>query len=227
MIGKCCLVVAGIVLSLLFAAAPAGANLIVNGGFETPALAPGAFQTIVPGGEPAGFVWSVTSGDIDQAYLPVNPFVDYPAYEGNQAVDMNGTVRGALSQVFATSPGSTYSISLAYADNPLEGGVSSADILLTDVGTTTGLLSSSIFHSTSTNSPANADWQVFSALFTAIGPLTKLSIASTSPSDSASGGIILDAVSVDASVPEPAAGVLCLSAALALGLAARGKRVKR
>jgi hypothetical protein len=201
----------------------AAANVLANGGFETPPQALGTYVTIVPGGEPAGFAWKVASGDVDLAYLPVVPFVDYSAYEGLQALDLNGTVPGAIFQDFPTMTGQAYSLSLAYADNPVDLAVlKTASIKITDVTTTASLLATSISHSTSTNSPPNADWITVSFGFTAAGPTSRLTIASTSADASPSGGIILDAVDVHA-VPEPSSVVL-LAAALAslLGIKASG-----
>lgn len=75
------------------------ANLISNGGFEVPALATaGNYQNIASGGEPAGFDWLIFSGDVDVAHLPVSPFIEYAAYEGNQALDLNGNQKGAIYQ---------------------------------------------------------------------------------------------------------------------------------
>src|SRR5947208_2053806 len=97
----------------------ARANDLVNGGFETPAVSLGAYITIGFGGtpEPPGFGWTVASGNVDLAHLPVIPFVDYTAYEGVQALDLNGTTAGAIFQDFATLAGQSYLLSLAYADN--------------------------------------------------------------------------------------------------------------
>lgn len=89
---------AGFAASLL--APVAAANVLANGGFETAPQAPGTYVTIVPGGEPAGFAWKVASGDVDLAYLPVVPFVDYSAYEGLQALDLNGTVPARSFRTF-------------------------------------------------------------------------------------------------------------------------------
>src|SRR5437016_3570282 len=96
-------------------ASVASANVLANGGFEAPPLSAGTYMTIVPGGEPAGFAWKVASGDVDVAQLPVLPFVDYSAYEGLQALDLNGTTSGAIVQDFPTIAGKAYSLSLAYA----------------------------------------------------------------------------------------------------------------
>lgn len=193
-------------------------NLLINGGFEAPVLNAGTFVTIAPGGEPAGFAWTVSSGTVDLAHPPIVPFVMFSAYEGKQALDLNGNDRGAIFQDFATTPGQAYLLSFAYADNPLEGGVKTASIAVTDLGTSTSLLSDSIAHSTSTNGPPpDADTQIYTGVFTAIGPTTRLAFASTSASNSASGGILLDAISVDvAAVPEPASVVMLGMGALCL-----------
>jgi Protein of unknown function (DUF642) len=205
-VSSACALIAGLHL-----APAASANILVNGGFETPPQVPGTYVTISPGGEPAGFAWKVASGDVDLAYLPVTPFVDYLAYEGNQAVDLNGTVSGAIYQDFATVAGQAYSLSLAYADNPVDGGISSASIGVTDISSSSVLLSTSISHSTSTNGPpANADWLIATFGFTATGVSTRLSISSTSPDTSPSGGIILDAIDTHA-VPEPASVLLIVA----------------
>ncbi len=198
--------------TLLFSPfAIARADLIVNGGFEAPALAPGAFLTIGPGGEPAGFGWTVSSGNVDVGHLPVSPFIAFDAFEGNQGLDLNGTQRGAIFQDFATNVGQMYLLSFVYADNPVEGGVSSADILVSDAALSTSLLSDSVFHSTSTNTPVpDADFGFYSSSFTATGTLTRLAFSSTSASNTPSGGILLDAVSVVA-VPEPSSLITMLA----------------
>ena len=203
-------------IAVLHFAPAAFANVLTNGGFETPPQALGTYITIAPGGEPAGFAWKVASGDVDLAYLPVIPFIDYSAYEGLQALDLNGTISGAISQDFPTIAGQAYSLSLAYADNPVDGGVKSASIKVTDVTTTASLLATSISHSTSTNGPpANADWLTATFGFTATGVSTRLAISSTSADTTASGGVILDAIDVHA-VPEPTSVALVALALVSL-----------
>ncbi|HZZ71388.1 MAG TPA: PEP-CTERM sorting domain-containing protein [Pirellulales bacterium] len=113
-----------------------------------------------------------------------------------------------------------------YADNPLEGGVKSADVTVTDLLSTGTLLADSVSHSTSTNSPPNGDWILYSGNFTATGTSTRLLFASTSASDSPSGGIILDAVSVQP-VPEPGAFVLAGLGLLGLGMIVRRNKYCR
>jgi hypothetical protein len=193
-------------------------DLLIDGGFESPALPAGAFVDIAPGGEPAGFAWTVSSGTVDLGHLPIFPFINFSAFEGNQGLDLNGINRGAIFQDFATTVGQAYSLTFAYSDNPFEAGVKSASVVVTDVGTSLSLLSASVSHSTSTNGPPpNADWQIFSDSFVATGTMTRLAFASTSASDSPSGGILLDAVRVDLrAVPEPSSVVMLGIGALGL-----------
>ena len=133
------------------------AQLVTNGGFEAPALTPSQFQTINVGAEPAGFAWTVVSGNVDVAYPPIPPFVQFGALEGNQALDLNGTQRGAISQTFATTVATRYRLSFVYTDNPFEGGVSSASIAVADESTEIARLNDSVSHSTATNSPPEPD----------------------------------------------------------------------
>lgn len=198
------------------------ADLVINGGFEAPALGSGSFQTINPGAEPAGFGWTVSSGNVDLGHLPVAPFILFSAFEGNQGLDLNGTERGAIFQDFATVVGQAYQLTFAYADNPSEGGISSASILVSDVGLSSTLLSDSVSHSTSTNSLGGADIDIYSGSFVASGALTRLAFTSTSASNSASGGILLDAVNVSA-VPEPSALSWLTIAGMALVLGRRAR----
>ncbi len=137
-------------------------------------------------------------------------------------MDLNGLVRGSLYQDFATVLGQNYSLTFAYADNPLEGGVSTADVTVTDLVSTGTLLADSVAHSTSTNTPLNGDWIVYSGSFTATGTSTRLLFASTSASDSPSGGILLDDVIV-LPIPEPSTLLLAGLGLLSLGFAA-GRR---
>jgi hypothetical protein len=169
------------------------ANQLVNGGFEVPVLPADSYLNIGPGGEPFG--WQVTAGDIDIVRLPLPSLSTYfNAFEGSQVLDLNGFTRGTISQDFPTLAGQVYLTTFAYADNPRESGLSTASISVTDVGTTASLLNDSVAHSSSSDSIAN--YVTYSKSFTAVGALSRLTIASTSPSGDPSGGIFLDAVAV-------------------------------
>ncbi len=226
------LVASGVLTLSLFWGAATRAAVIVNGSFESPALAPGAFVNFAAGGEPVGFAWKVGTGNVDLGYLPVSPFVQFSAYDGNQGVDLNGNNRGSIFQDFMTVIGQKYELTFAYADNPNEGGVSSADVKVVDLGSSSTLLNASISHSTSSNGPPpSADYTLFSAFFTATGTSTRLSFESTSASNSASGGIILDAVDVspaaNGEVPEPASIAVWLTLMTVGAVVARRKSAGR
>ncbi len=194
-----------IVFALSSAVQNARADMLVNGGFEN-LIANGGLN-ITPGNEPPNLAWTVVSGSVDIGSLPFSPFVLFPAFEGTQILDLNGNSRGAVSQTFATVAGATYILNFQYTDNPNEAGLKSAAISVVDVGTSSSLLSNNISHSTATNSPAFADWTSFSSQFVATGSQSRLTFTSTSASNTASGGIFIDAVSISA-VPEPSVNLL-------------------
>ena len=127
-------------------ATAAQANLIVNGSFESPIS--GGSTTIVPGSEPSGFAWLVTTGNVE---VQNNAFFGFPgaAYAGIQLLDLVGdgsVTTGAIAQTFLTTAGMSYSLKFAYANNP-NGGAKSATIPVVN-GINT-LLSTSVTHSTS------------------------------------------------------------------------------
>src|SRR4051812_47231370 len=104
-------------VSALSVVSSASANQLSNGGFEAPALAPNTFSTIAPGGEPVGFAWTVVSGDIDVAHLPLTSLgINFNAFELNQGIDLSGAQPGSIRQSFVTVPGQAYTLSFAYCD---------------------------------------------------------------------------------------------------------------
>ena len=105
-----------LVFAAAFAAAihSTNAQIITNGGFETPDtptyLLIGAGQnTIVP--------WVVGLNNVEVGDAVGNGFLVGPAFEGAQFLDLNGTGRGRLTQAFATTPGLLYTLTFAYANN--------------------------------------------------------------------------------------------------------------
>lgn len=95
--------------------ADAGANLLVNGSFESgPYIngAPGGYVTC--GLNDARITgWIVTDDNVDH----VGSTFFQPS-DGARSIDLNGLQPGALAQTFATSPGATYLVTFDMAGNP-------------------------------------------------------------------------------------------------------------
>jgi hypothetical protein len=213
----------------------ARANLINNGSFEVPTVTSASqYLDIAAGAEPAGFDWHVASGSVDiglgGGFFP-------PAFDGTQYLDLDGFVPGAINQSFPTTPGTTYDLSFAYANNPYGGAPPAscvppstsscatipalATVTVLDAGTSTELITPlALTHGNST--VANANWTSSGQIaFVADGTMTTLSFVSNDPSDS-NGGIFLDDVSANAAsaaVPEPNSLLLLLSAFAVGGIA--------
>ncbi len=166
------------------------AQLIINGGFETPdtptylyidagqnTLAP----WVIPGPSP------VEVGD-----AVGNGFVTGPAFEGVQMLDLHGR----LTQTFVTTPGSLYTVTFAYADNPVEPATpapAKARVRLFD-----GLgnrLNQTFTHTGAVSNDFH--WTVFKGQFTALQNTTRLEFTPlTTVPGGLPGGILLDAVQV-------------------------------
>lgn len=212
--------------TLAAAGPPARASLVMNGGFESPAIPSATFVNVVGGAEPAGFAWAV----IDNVDIISNGVLSTTAlaYEGVQALDLVGFgAAGAVSQSFATTAGQTYRLSFAYGNNPVSTGSASADVRVLDGATS--LLSASITHTTSTL--ADFHWDLFDATFIGTGGTVNLSFVNTV--GGSNGGILLDAIAVDAvttpppGVPLPGTAVLAASGLLVIGCGAVGRRRRR
>jgi hypothetical protein len=187
----------------------ARANLVVNGGFEAPVIAP-PFQTFAVGST-AITGWTVISGVNDPGSGSVDLLhnASIPVYSGLQAVDLDGTggvPAGGLSQnVSGLTVGSLYTLDFFYANNPF--GTSSSALV------TIGDLSATITHSGSTIATMNYSEATYT--FTATNNLLAFSALDPAADQN---GIILDNVSiVAAAVPEPASCVTLSLGMLAVG----------
>lgn len=197
--------------------APASAEQLVNGGFETPT---GYFTTYsgtqIPG-------WTVTANNVDIASNAIYGANSAYAYEGVQWLDLVGTGRsGAIGQTFATTVGTVYQLSFAYANNP-DFTPASANVAV--MGLTT-LLAASITHADSTRTTAG--WTIYTGNFTADSANATLSFTDTSHNQNA--GVYLDAVSVQAlatAVPEPATWAMMIAGFGLIGGATRRNRTSR
>jgi hypothetical protein len=190
----------------LMAAGAARAELITNGGFELPVVVnPSGVQTVTSPDSATIIGWSVTGGSVDLTRGGI--FFTFP-YQGFQTLDLDGTVPGQIEQTIPTVPGTTYTLSFAYANNP-DGASASANVLVTGVGGT--VFSQAITHSGSMNGGlTQMNYTVLNTTFVANSASETIRFTSTDPAND-SLGIVLDAVSVNPlgpTVPEPSALVL-------------------
>ena len=166
----------------LAAAAPAHANLVVNGSFEADAIAAGTYAIF-----PTITGWTGTPDIELQNRVAGSPFA------GNQLVELDTTRNSGMYQDIATTPGATYAIHFQYSpragiaasSNGIEvlwNGVTLATIALSGLG--------------------NGDtvWSGYDFSGFASGALSRIEFRATGTSDSLGG--YLDNVSV-AAVPEP------------------------
>ncbi|MGD3111388.1 choice-of-anchor C family protein [Streptomyces sp. YGL11-2] len=93
------------------AASPAAVSHFDDGSFEYPAVKPKSFDEYAAG-QSIG-PWKVTSGTVDLIGAGY-----WDAAEGDQSLDLNGNDPGAVAQTFATTPGTTYTVSYSLAGNP-------------------------------------------------------------------------------------------------------------
>jgi len=180
---------------LIFAAAFAAAihstnaQLIINGSFETPDT---PTYMYIYAGQNTLAPWVVGSHSAEVGDAVGNGYITGPAFEGVQMLDLHGR----LTQAFATTPGSLYTVTFAYTDNPAEPaapGPASARVRLFD-----GLgdrLNQTFTHTGAV--ATNFHWTVFNGQFTALQNTTSLEFTPlTTVSIGRPGGIMLDAVQV-------------------------------
>ncbi len=212
-------------VSFLAVAPLAGANLILNGSFETPSVPVAAFTTFPVGSSaltewlvfgPSGAAVSVVSGSFTQNGVTGN------AQDGSQWLDLTGnghnTTEG-VSQSVATTVGNQYQLSY-YIGNTTGGGIfgstSTVTVLLDDIVTFTD--------TNSTISPSNLNWVQFSHTFVASGATTMLGFRNGDPANDNSNGldnvVLLD---LGTPVPEPVTLALLSFALAGLGFARRRK----
>ena len=213
---RLCLLLA--VLMIFLAAPSSNAGLIVNGGFEIPPAPPNSFVDLSAGNTSMA-PWVIQRGGVDVVNTGF-----WPAYEGQQSLDLNGSSSpGTIVQTFATTPGTSYTLTFAYGNNPLATPEATATVSVLDSASVPPLLSQDIAHSGSTLT--NISYTSFSESFVADTTVTTLQFAGT---NSGPYGIVLDAVSVNPTViPEPSSLVVALSAIpMCLGYWWRRRRAK-
>ncbi len=180
---------------LVFAAAFAtaiystNAQFIVNGSFETPDT---PTYMYIYAGQNTLAPWVVGSPYVEVGDAVGNGFLTGPAFAGVQMLDLHGR----LTQAFATTPGSLYTVTFAYTDNPAEPaapGPALARVRLFD-----GLgdrLNQTFTHTGAVST--DFKWSAFNGQFTAVTNTTSLEFTPlTNVRVGVPGGILLDAVQV-------------------------------
>lgn len=203
----------GLMLAAGVLVAPMSAQLIVNGSFEIPAIStsPGYVTYGLGASDITG--WTISRNNVDI----VNHYSGWEAADGQQSLDLNGDTAGEIFQdVNGLTAGSTYTLSFAYANNPLGAGGETGVLQIADGATT--FVNQVISHTSSAGAGA-MDWLTASYNFVApVSGHARIIFTSFSNPNDPSGGIMIDDVAL---VPEPA------TYAALLGLAALGVVVWR
>jgi Protein of unknown function (DUF642)/PEP-CTERM motif len=216
------------VLATSFAFPALAANLLVNGGFETPG-SPG--NPVLGAGSDIGG-WTVT-GHPDNAvfYLRndyAEPGITFPAHSGGYSVDLTGAGNtGPANGVFqstATAIGARYNLSFWIGNEAGFGGINS---VFYANPSTASLFINDAFISDYTNADetaATVNWKQFNYSFNANSTNTKIAFLNNTPfTDNYLG---LDDISLTAAVPEPASWALMIAGFGLVGSAMRRRATK-
>lgn len=150
-----------------FATPALAASSISNGSFEN-GTNPGPFITLTAPNSTNIPNWTVASGSVD--YIGTY----WPASDGTRSIDLSGNAAGSLTQTFSTVNGHKYVVTFDMAGNP-EG---EPAVKTMTVNATGGPTTAYSFDSTG-NTLASMDWGKRVYTFTATGPSTTLTFAST------------------------------------------------
>lgn len=162
-------------------------NLITNGGFEDPAIAPGSFTVL-----PSVTGWTSTAGIEVQSSNSQGPGLVTPF--GNQYVELNVLGPSTLSQTIATVPGQMYNLDFSLSAHP---GTGSNSVRVGFTGNP-----DAIFTATDTGT---LDFQSFKQSFLASSATSTLSFSPTGTFANPQLGDELDNVSLAAQAPVTAA----------------------
>lgn len=205
-------------------ASPAFSNLITNGSFETPVVAPSGTATF-PGGSTAISGWTVVGVDSSLVSTTFTQSgVTFNAQDGVQWIDLAGytsnSMTSGVTQDIATVSGGLYAVSfyVGSADDNVNNFFFPSTIDLSIDG-------GPRVHFTNPVAPSNhLDWKQFTVPFVATGSSTNLTFYNGGASNNFLSA--LDNVVVDA-VPEPCSAVLLGIGAVSLFGLRRARRLDR
>ena len=213
-------------LALGLASAPAQANLVTNGGFETPNVASSQNVWFAKGiGNTSITGWTVVGNTISLQNNTAFAYVGVVASEGQQLLDLTGNVGrggGVRHDPIATDIGATYR--LQFDVGAFFVGTSSVGNAIVDLWID-GIASGS-FTNIMSLTHQGSDWETETVDFVATGSQTTIEIRSSLSTSSSNLGVGLDNVRLSltapaGSVPEPASLLLVAAALLGLGAACR------
>jgi hypothetical protein len=200
-----------------------GANLLLNGSFESPGVAPGGFLSLTVGA-PTLTGWSIVGPATRQVFAVhtayTEPGVAYPSQDGAAWIDLTDSITPnpqGISQTVATTIGNTYELSY-FLGSLTRGGTFGTSSTVNVAINSTPTYSDTAFSGTG----STLGWQQFTHTFVASSTSTNLSFLNGDPTGDLVDGIdnvVLQDLGV---VPEP--GSFMLLGAGLLGLAARRRR---
>lgn len=181
-----------------------GQNLVVNGDFEQPNIAPAIVVVHLVGTTLDG--WKVETGSVDTVR-------NWQNASGAQSLDLSGDEPGSIYQDLSTVAGQRYLLRFAHAPNPVIVGSTSPWIKQAEVYWDSLRVDALTRDQTGYNDNFMGwEYQTYNLL--ALSSTTRLRFVSLSPGN---GGIVLDNISVSVlAVPEPN-GILCLLSCICAG----------
>lgn len=205
------------------------ANLLTNGGFETPVQGPPDYAAFnVPAGSSLITGWNVVQGNVDLTtnvnYGPGKNTLDTASVQDIDLIgDTNGSngVKGGLSQSFATVTGQSYRLTFDYShnDGTFSANGYAAQVTIANANVPANTALSAQVSQTYGASP----WVAFSETFVANSDQSLLTFIDTQGAFNA--GIYLDDVSV--ALVAPAVPELSTWAMMVMGFLGLGTLVRR